>query len=110
MESMSDLFVNKYRLDLGSMPSGERVDDVKLPDWAQGSAELFLKKHRQALESDIVSQNLHKWIDLIFGCKQRSLEDDNLFHPYSYEGELDLTKIEDPHEKASCEQQIKEFG
>lgn len=37
-------------------------------------ARHFLEVHRAALESDIVSRNLHKWIDLIFGYKQRGKE------------------------------------
>jgi len=37
-------------------------------------ARHFLEVHRAALESDIVSRNLHKWIDLIFGYKQRGEE------------------------------------
>ena len=28
----------------------------------------FIRLHRAALESDFVSQHLHEWIDLIFGC------------------------------------------
>jgi len=44
------------------------VDDAKLPNWAH-SPEDFLKKNRAALESDYVSNNIHLWIDLIFGCK-----------------------------------------
>jgi hypothetical protein len=43
---------------------------VKLPRWAK-SAEDFLNVMRKALESEFVSQNLHSWIDLIFGKNQR---------------------------------------
>ena len=64
----TDFLVNKLKLDLGLRANGKRVDDIKLPTWAD-SAEDFLKKMRLALESPYVSSNLHKWIDLIFGCK-----------------------------------------
>lgn len=51
--------------------NGQRIDDVVLPPWAKGSAQEFIRLHRQALESDYVSRHLHSWIDLIFGNKQR---------------------------------------
>lgn len=67
MES-TDFLVNKMKLDLGVRANNKRVDDVKLPTWAT-SPEDFLRKNKMALESAHVSSNLHKWIDLIFGCK-----------------------------------------
>jgi len=39
-----------------------------------------------ALESDIVSNSINYWIDLIFGTKRRSEEDNNIFYPTTYEG------------------------
>jgi hypothetical protein len=43
---------------------------VILPNWAKNASD-FLKINREALESNIVSANIHNWIDLIFGYKQK---------------------------------------
>lgn len=68
---MPEFLENHFNLDLGEKQSGEKVGDVILPPWARGSVREFIRKHREALESDYVSENLHHWIDLIFGHKQR---------------------------------------
>ncbi|KAJ6352363.1 hypothetical protein OIU76_001561 [Salix suchowensis] len=86
---MPEFLENKFNLDLGEKQSGEKVSDVLLPPWAKGSAREFIRKHREALESDFVSENLHHWIDLIFGYKQRGKaaeEAVNVFYHYTYEG------------------------
>ncbi|KAJ8899292.1 hypothetical protein K2173_018266 [Erythroxylum novogranatense] len=110
---MPEFLDNKFNLDLGEKQSGEKVGDVILPPWARGSAREFIRKHREALESDYVSENLHHWIDLIFGYKQRGKaaeEAVNVFYHYTYEGSVDIDSVTDPAMKASILAQINHFG
>ncbi|KAK6184595.1 hypothetical protein SNE40_007040 [Patella caerulea] len=99
-------------VNFGFRQDGRPVDDVKLPPWADDPAD-FISKLRQALECDYVSQNLHNWIDLIFGYKQRGLEAEkanNLFYYLTYEGAIDIDSFKDFNERSSMETQIMEFG
>ncbi|KAK8877963.1 hypothetical protein M9Y10_004726 [Tritrichomonas musculus] len=82
-----------------------KVDDIELPLWAP-SAAAFVAINRLALESEYVSSNLHKWIDLIFGVKQRSEEADNIFHPFSYVQK----EPKDPNELQTLQQHAANFG
>uniref|UniRef100_A0A7N0T3J8 Uncharacterized protein n=1 Tax=Kalanchoe fedtschenkoi TaxID=63787 RepID=A0A7N0T3J8_KALFE len=110
---MPEFLENRFDLDLGEKQSGEKVGDVMLPPWAKGSCREFIKKHREALESDYVSENLHNWIDLIFGHKQRGKaaeEAINVFYHYTYEGSVDIDSVTDLAMKASILAQINHFG
>jgi hypothetical protein len=108
-----DMFRNVNKFDFGQTQDGEVIDDVELPRWARGSAEEFVRIHREALESDFVSEHLHEWIDLIFGYKQRgpdSVEANNVFYYLTYYGAVDHYMIQDEAIRKATELQIAHFG
>lgn len=110
---LPDFLININHFDLGVTQSDRRVDNVKLPPWARNDPTHFVKMHRQALESKYVSENLHSWIDLIFGFKQRgkaAIEAMNVFIHITYEGEVDLDAIDDPILQSATLAQINNFG
>ncbi|VVC86507.1 unnamed protein product [Leptidea sinapis] len=107
---LPEMLVNKARLplDVPESPSG----DVVLPPWAS-SPEEFVRIHRMALESEFVSCQLHQWIDLIFGYKQRGPEAvraTNVFYYLTYEGGVRLEQVGDAVTRAAVEEQIRSFG
>lgn len=110
---LPEFLLNSEKFDLGLKQDGVRVDNVILPRWAHNDARKFIQIHREALECEFVSLNLHHWIDLIFGYKQTgpaALEADNIYHPLTYEGAVELDNIEDEIERAAALSQIQSFG
>ena len=88
------------------------LSNVSLPPWAQESPEKFIQLHRQALESDHVSQHLHLWIDLIFGHKQRgaaAATAQNLYYYLAYDDCIDF-RNKDPMIHERLLRQIRQFG
>jgi hypothetical protein len=111
--TLPEMFLNTNKFPLGKTQRGQKIDDVLLPPWAKGSAHEFVRMHRLALESEHVSRNLHHWIDLVFGFKQRGPEAEashNIFHHLSYEGAVDLDKITDEVDRQATESHIQNFG
>jgi len=108
-----DFLKNRDALNLGVRSNQRRVDDVELPRWCNDDVYEFIRINRKALESDIVSEMLPAWIDLIFGYKQRGSEAQkavNVFYYLTYEGAVDIDKIEDPVERRATIAQISNFG
>ncbi|CAD6251786.1 unnamed protein product [Miscanthus lutarioriparius] len=110
---MPEFLENSNSYHLGIKQDGEPLGDVGLPPWAKGSPEEFIHLSREALESEYVSSNLHHWIDLIFGYKQRgkpAVEAANIFYYLTYEGAVDLENMDDMLQKSAIEDQIANFG
>ncbi|XP_014261988.1 WD repeat and FYVE domain-containing protein 3 isoform X2 [Cimex lectularius] len=110
---LPQFLTNANNFDLGCKQNGVMLGDVVLPPWAKSDPREFIRVHRQALECDYVSQNLHNWIDLIFGCKQQgqaAVEAVNVFHHLFYEGNVDIYNIDDPLKKNATIGFINNFG
>ena len=112
---LPEFLQNRNRIDFGVLQNNAKFDDVELPPWAKDDPVLFVRKHRQALESDYVSRNLHHWIDLIFGYKQRgeaAVQNHNVFHFMTYEGSLadEVELIDDPITREARWTQICTYG
>eukprot|EP00762_Andalucia_godoyi_P001680 ANDGO_07160.mRNA.1 Protein SPIRRIG len=110
---LPEFLENRNKLNFGMKQTGVKLDNVILPPWAGGDAGEFVRRHRQALESEYVSAHLHEWIDLIFGYKQRgpaAEESLNVFYHLTYEGAVKFDEIEDPVRREATIAQINNFG
>ncbi|KAF4106147.1 hypothetical protein G5714_013809 [Onychostoma macrolepis] len=109
---LPEFLVNREGFDFGVRQNSERVNHVNLPPWARNDPRLFILIHRQALESDQVSQTLCQWIDLVFGLKQKgkaAVQAINVFHPATYFG-MDVSAVEDSVQRRALETMIKTYG
>lgn len=109
---LPEMFMNKNTYQLGRQEDGTSVNDAVLPPWAN-TPEEFVRINRMALESEFVSCQLHQWIDLIFGYRQRGPEAvraTNVFYYLTYEGSVDLENMKDSVMKEAIENQIRNFG
>ena len=96
--------------DFGTTQKGEKVGDVKLPNGL--AVRRFRCKAKAALESEHVSKNLHSWIDLIFGFKQRGAEavKQRMFSITLRMKERDVSKITNTTMRRALRDQIENFG
>ncbi|KAG5504328.1 hypothetical protein JKF63_04773 [Porcisia hertigi] len=112
---VSEFLENRNQVPLGTRSDGVVLDDVELPPWCGGSAATFVYMNALSLESEIVSRHLHRWIDLIFGCKQvgqGAVEALNVFSPLSYKEGVDraINNAATEEERKSIVASVDNFG
>ena len=90
-----EMFINLNDLNMGIRDNGKKVNDVSTP--CSNNPYEFTLLMRNVLENDIISNNINKWIDLIFGYKNKGEEAEenyNVFTESSYQEDIDLKKVE----------------
>lgn len=104
---------NTRGLKLGTRQSGERLDDVILPPWANGSPDEFIRLNRAALESEYVSRHIQEWIDLVWGFQQQgpaAAAANNVFYHLTYEANVSKMNFANIFERRAIEAQVTNFG
>uniref|UniRef100_A0A6B2L3R0 BEACH domain-containing protein n=1 Tax=Arcella intermedia TaxID=1963864 RepID=A0A6B2L3R0_9EUKA len=104
-------YLPDYLRDSNELRLGYNFAHVELPPWAQ-SPEQFVYYNRLALESNIVSENLPNWIDLIFGYKQKgeeALKANNVWNYLFYENAINIAEL-DPVQAEHVVKLIVESG
>ena len=78
------------------MQNKKRVHNVELPEWSKENPYLYVTKLRRAFEDNTVNKHINKWIDLIFGFKQRgeeAIKNINCFVHITYEDAINFAEI-----------------
>ena len=105
---LPEMFYNLNDLNLGEVIDENTkksilVNDIEMPQWSRGDAYIFVKKHRELLESAEISEKINEWFNLIFGSKQKGKAAKaigNLFIRQTYED------FDEVHKKSNLNEQI----
>lgn len=105
------IFENPNNIDFSTRTDGTSLNTVGLPKWAKDPLR-FVWRMRATLECEEANRNIGKWIDLIFGYKQRgqaAIEAQNVFQPLSYDDVFDGIDFQPSINKAAIDA-INQFG
>ena len=114
---LPEMFYNLNNLNLGEIDDNKTkkkklVNDIEMPLWANGDAYIFVKKHRELLESVEISEKINEWFNIIFGSKQKGKAGKaigNLFAKQTYDDFDEIHKNSDPDNKV-YQKRMVEFG
>eukprot|EP00477_Mikrocytos_mackini_P002382 GAHX01002642.1.p1 GENE.GAHX01002642.1~~GAHX01002642.1.p1 ORF type:complete len:1938 (-),score=271.25 GAHX01002642.1:57-5870(-) len=110
MYHLPDMLLNVGRYNLGIKQDGLKVNHVVLPNnitsLGMGPDE-FIIWHRNYLESYEVSSDIHNWIDLIFGFKQKGVQAKMSLNAFN---SLTYSRPQEEENTHLNDQQIYHFG
>ena len=103
-----EMFYNNNDLNLGEIvdentKQNKLVNEITMPPWSSNDAYIFIKYHREFLESIEISEKIHEWFNIIFGSKQKGKEAKkihNLFIKQTYDD------FDEVHNKSSLSEKI----
>ena len=112
-----EMFYNGNDLNLGEVENYKTkekilVNNIEMPHWSYRDAYIFIKKHRELLESIEISEKINEWFNIIFGSKQKGKAAKtigNLFLRQTYEDFDEVHKNADSSEK-TYQNRMVEFG
>jgi hypothetical protein len=76
---LPEMMVNNDLCYYGMRNNGELVSNLVMPEWAQENEYRFVMLQRKFIESRHYNKNIHHWIELIFGRRQQSEKEYNVF-------------------------------
>ena len=69
--TLPELYMNTNKFNFGFKQENKTlVNDFEFPNWTKKDPRKFILVIKKLLESEKISENLHLWIDLVFGVKQ----------------------------------------
>ena len=90
---LPQMFINKDFWYFGLDCNDKTVSDVRLPTWASNNPFYYWMKLREFIEDYRFSKSLNYWIDLIFGKRQQTEENWNIFFSFATQNYYDSTDI-----------------
>ena len=113
-----EMFYNMNDLNLGSIMDEKAkqmkpVNDILLPPYSNNDGYIFVKLHREFLESVEVSDRIHDWFNIIFGSKQKGRNAKKINNQFIKQTYDDFDEIHRNHKEFSekiYENRMVEFG
>lgn len=110
---LPEMYRNNLKVNFGVTQENIRVDAIKLPNWANQDPYYFTCMMKELFENKNTSDGIHKWIDLIFGFKQRgeaAIDSINLYPSITYEDGVDMDNPDNQAIKGSLVVQAYNYG